>query len=336
MDIKKVLKDLCAIEAPSGREIVDEENLKTIVLPYFDKYEKLECNSYLFTKESKIKNAPNFLLDAHFDQIGFIVTSISDEGFLKFISLGGLDVRTLVSSRVNVLGYNKTIDGIICSKKSYSTPIKLEDLYIETDMTKSELEEAGIFVGTTGTLCSDIPCLNENLYTDRSLDNRSSAAVIMYAMYLLENKDLSCNVCMLLSSQEESQGAGAKTGTFKVEPEKAIVVDVDFGATPETDKKDTLELSKGPSIPISVQCDRKMTKKLLSISKEKEIPAHPILNPTSTGTNASHVPFGIGVPTAVVGLPLRNMHTVYETVDIRDIEHSGRLIAEYLISEYGM
>lgn len=336
MDIKKLLSDLCAIEAPSGREITDEDNLKSIVLPYFDKYEKLECNSYLFTKSSKVENAPNFLLDAHFDQIGMIVTSVSEEGFLKFISLGGLDVRTLISSKVNVLGYNKTISGIICSKKTYSTPIKLDDLYIETDLTKNELEEAGITVGTTATLFSDKPFINDELYVDRSLDNRSSAAVIMYAVSLLANKELSCNVCMLLSSQEESQGAGAKTGTFKVDPEKAIVVDVDFGATPETDKKDTVELSKGPTIPVSVQCDRKMTKKLIAIAKEKEIPAHPILNPTSTGTNASHVPFGIGVPTAVIGLPLKNMHTVYETVDIRDIEFSGKLIAEYLISEYGI
>lgn len=336
MDIKKTLKDLCAIDAPSGREVVDEDNLKNIVMPYFDKYEKLECNSYLFTKLSKTPNAPNILLDAHFDQIAMIVTGVSEEGFLSFGTLGGMDIRTLVSSKVKVLGYNQTIEGIICSKKIYSTPIKRDELYIETDMTKKELEDAGIIIGTTVTLYSDSPVLNEYLYTDRSLDNRASAAVIMYATSLLADKDISCNVCMLLSSQEESEGAGAQTGTYAVDPERAIVVDVDFGATPETDKKDTFELSKGPSISISVQCDRKMTKKLLAIAKEKEIPANPALNPTSTGTNAAHVPFGIGVPTAVVGLPLKNMHSNYETVDIRDIENSGKLIAEYILSEYGI
>ena len=275
-------------------------------------------------------------MDAHFDQIGLIVTSVSDDGFLKFISLGGLDIRTLISSKVNVLTEKDIIQGIICSKKIHSTPIKSEDLFIETDMTKEELEALGVGVGTVATLCSDPTELSEYTYTDRSLDNRASAAAIMYAIECLANYSLSCDVCMLLSSQEESQGAGAKTGAFFVDPEKAIVVDVDFGATPETDKKDTVELSKGPSIPISVQCDRKMTKKLISVSKKMDIPSNPVLNPISTGTNAGHVSFGIGIPTAVIGIPLKNMHTVYETVDIRDIEYTGKLISEYIKSEYGI
>ena len=334
MNIKETLKTLCSIDAPSGREIIDKTKLCDAIMPYFDEFTELNCNSYLFKKSCKKENAAKILLDAHFDQIGLIVTGVSDEGFLKFSSLGGLDIRTLISSKVKVFGENEEVFGVICSKKALSTPIKYEDLWIETDLTKAELDEKGIKVGSAGTLCSQPTLLSDNLYTDRSLDNRASAAAITYAVSLLSDKDLECDVYMLLSAQEESHGAGAKTGTFYVDPERAIVVDVDFGSTPETDKKDTFDLSKGPSVSISVQCDRKMTKKIISISKEKDIPAHPVLNPTSTGTNAPHVAFGIGVPTAVIGVPLRNMHTIYETVDIRDIEFTGKLIAEYILSEY--
>ena len=334
MEIKEILKELCAIEAPSGREVVDEENLKRIVMPYFDEYKKLNCYSYMFIKKCGKDNAKRVLLDAHFDQIGLMVTAVKDGGFLTFSSLGGLDTRTLVSSKVKVLTDDGYILGVICSKNIHSTPIKIEDLYIETDVTKEELEARGVCVGTVGTLYIDEPIISEFTYTDCSLDNRSSAVVNMRAVELLKDKELECDIYMLLSSQEESHGAGAMTGSVFANPDRAIVVDVDFGSTPETDKKDTFDLGAGPSIPISVQCDRKMTKKLLAISKEKEIPAHPALNPTSTGTNAIHVPFTIGIPTAVVGLPLRNMHTVYETVDIRDIESSAKLIAEYILSEY--
>lgn len=336
MNIKEVLSRLCQIDAPSGREVVDENNLCNIVMPYFDEYKKLNAHSYVFKKSCNKENAKRIMLDAHFDQIGLVVTKVTDEGFMTFSSLGGIDIRTLISSKVRILGDNGTIQGIICSKKPFSTPIKLEDLYIETDLTKSELEELGIRVGTAGTLLGESIELSENSYTDRSLDNRASAAAIMYAVELLKDKDLTADVYMLLSSQEESFGAGATTGTFYVNPDRAIVIDVDFGSTPETDKKDTVDLSKGPSLSISVQCDRKMTKKLISLAKEKEIPLHPILTPTSTGTNAGHVALGIGVPTAVVSVPLRNMHTVYETLDIRDIEYTGKLLAEYILSEYSI
>ncbi len=336
MNIKEVLKNLCALEAPSGREVVDENTLKDIIMPYFDTCTKLNCNSYLFAKKCGKENAPRILLDSHFDQIGLIVTGVSDNGFLSFSTLGGLDVRTLLSSKVKVFGKDSEITGVVCSKNVKPTPLKIENLLIETDLTKKELEELGIGVGSAGTLCGETITLSENVYTDRSLDNRASTAAIMYAVYLLKEKKIECDVYMLLSSQEESHGAGAKTGTYFVDPEKAIVVDVDFGATPETDKKDTFVLSKGPSISYSLQCDRKMTKKLIAISKEKEIPANPVLNPTSTGTNGGTVTFSTGVPTAVLGIPLKNMHTVFETIDVRDIEHTGKLISEYILSEYSV
>lgn len=168
------------------------------------------------------------------------------------------------------------------------------------------------------------------------MDDKSCAVAALIALEELKGKDLSCDICLLLSGQEESYGAGFRTGVFDACPDEILVVDVDLGNTPETDAAKTVKLGEGPSVAVSVQTDRKMTKELLRIAREREIPVQPAMNVKSTGTNASSAPFLLGgVPTAVIGLPLKYMHTCVETLYKKDLLNTGRLIAAYIEERFG-
>lgn len=129
--------------------------------------------------------------------------------------------------------------------------------------------------------------------------------------------------------------AGARTGTYAIMPDEALVVDVDFGTTPDVGKNKAGSPDGGPSIPLSIQTDRRMTLRLTEIAKEKEIPCQMTICPLSTGTNARAVAFSReGVPTAVLGVPLQNMHTGVEVFTEEDLENTAKLIAAYIIATH--
>lgn len=337
MEIKTLINNLCELNCVSGREQVCKDSLEMLLLPYYDEVINNVGGSSIFLKKGTLSQN-KILLDAHLDQIGMIVTGIRDDGLISFIGLGGLDVRTLHGSDVLLHG-KKDIKGIVTSKECYNggTPagIELSNLYIYTDMTKEELISAGVGVGTAASLYCEPMEFENDTVVNRSLDNRISIAVIAKAIEKLNDKKLNCDIYFVCSSQEESHGRGAKTAANIVCPDKAIIVDVDFGNTPDVDKNQSSILGKGPSIPISIEIDRKMTKKLISLAKVKEIPCQVVVNPTGTGTNASHfVNSQNGIPTAVIGIPQRNMHTALEVINILDVDYAAQLISEYILSQY--
>lgn len=339
MEIKNLITSLCRIDAVSGREHQCKNQLDELLSPYYD--EKIENvgGSCIYVKKGA-SSGKKLLLDAHLDQIGLMVTTVREDGLLSFIGLGGLDLRTLHASEIT-LHADRDIKGVIIADECYNggAPggLELSKLYIYTDMTKEELISAGVGVGTAASLnCTPMEFDNNNI-VNRSLDDRISIAVIAWTIEMLSDKKLDCDIYFVCSSQEESHGRGAKTAANIVSPDRAVVIDVDFGNTPDVDKNQSAVLGKGPSIPLSVEIDRKMTKKLISIAKDNEIPCQVILNPTGTGTNASHfVMAESGVPCAVVGMPQRNMHTALEVINIDDVENAAKLISKYIISEYGI
>jgi len=202
------------------------------------------------------------------------------------------------------------------------------------DMTKEELEAAGVRLGTKAnfgdTYCTPIE-LGEGQITGRALDNKAGCAAIMNAVALLDGKDLECDIYVVLSSMEETHMVGAKTSTYAIEPDEAIVVDVSFGHTPCSDKAKCVDCGKGATIVRSISLDRKLTERIIASAKaEEEIPHQIEYSPKSTGTNAAAIPFALdGVPCAVIGIPLKNMHSINETVHISDIESAAKIIARY-------
>ena len=164
------------------------------------------------------------------------------------------------------------------------------------------------------------------------LDNRCGVASLVKCAELLKDNETDYKVIILLSSQEETFGTGAKTGAFTIEADESIVVDVSFASQPDISGfYSSVELDKGPMICISSILNKEMSKSLESVAKNKNIPYQ--LEPIAgrTGTNADHISIsGKGVKTAVVSIPQRYMHTQNEVISVADVDNTAKLIAEYI------
>ncbi|MBQ8298249.1 MAG: M20/M25/M40 family metallo-hydrolase [Ruminococcus sp.] len=276
---------------------------------------------------------PSLLLDAHIDQVGFIVTYITDEGFVKFGNLGGIDRRLLPAQQVVIHGKN-SVKGVICSVPPHlggsdGVP-QIDEFSIDTGMTAEELKK---IVSPGDSVTFDIKCreLLGNRLTGCAMDDRSGIAAILYALELLRDSRLSYNVTVLFSAQEELGERGAKIGAYKINPDVAIAVDVSFGyAVGETEHKCGY-MGKGPMIGISPSLSREISDGLIKTAGNKGIPYQLEVMNGLTSTNADR--FAVnreGAKACTVSIPLRYMHTPVEVIDVEDVKLTGELLAEFI------
>lgn len=280
------------------------------------------------------KNRPHLLLDAHIDQIGMIVTYISDDGFIKVGNLGGLDRRLLPAQQVVIHG-KSDIKGVISSVPPHlsnkdSSVLKFSDVCIDTGMTKPELEK---IVSLGDSITFDVKCqeLLGSRITGGALDDRCGIASILYALSLLENAKLKYNVTVLFSSQEELGERGAKIGAYEINPDIAIAVDVSFAYSDGETAYKCGYLGKGPMIGISPSLSREISDELVNAAETSEIPYQLEVMNGLTSTNADR--FSVnreGAKACTVSIPLRYMHTPVEVIDINDVELTGKLLAEFI------
>ncbi len=276
------------------------------------------------------------LLDAHIDQIGMCVTNIDDEGFLHLTQVGGIDRRTMPGSAVTVFG-KETLTGIICTLPPHLShgdgkvdPVDKQA--VDLGMTKEEVEKL-VSVGDRVVLTNPVKKLLNNRVSGTALDDRSGCACIIRAAQLVKDQSPDCCVMVVCSTREEVGGQGARIRAYTLEPTEAIAVDVSFATQPGTSGL-TAELGGGPMIGFSSALDRKMSKKLIRLAKEQNIPYQLEAMGGRTGTNADCI--GIsrgGVRTGLISIPQRNMHTPAEVCDLEDMENIAKLIAAYIMDD---
>lgn len=280
---------------------------------------------------------PLLVLDAHIDQIGMIVTYITDDGFIKIGNLGGIDRRLLPAQPVVIHG-KKDVKGVICSVPPHLTAngsevLSFDDTAIDTGMTKAELEEI-ISLGDTVTF--DVKCreLLNGRVTGGAFDDRSGIVSILYALELLKDKKTAYNVTVVFSAQEELGERGAKIGAFEINPDIALAVDVSFAYAQGEDEQKCGYLGKGAMIGISPSLSREISDGLINTATENNIPYQIEVMNGLTSTNADQYSVSReGAKACTVSIPLRNMHTPVEVIDLKDIELTGKLIAEFIKGE---
>ena len=281
----------------------------------------------------------HFLLDAHLDEIGMVVTSITDDGFIKVGKCGGIDLRMLPAYEVSVWG-KKEIKGIIStlpphlqSSDDAEKAPKIEQISIDTGYSRDELEKL-VLLGDRVTFKRNFTKLLNDFVSASCLDDRSGVCAILLA--LDELKKLPCKVTVMFSSQEEVGTRGAKIGPYKKNVDEAIVVDVSFGYTPNCDREDCGELSKGSMIGFSPILDKTMSRMLVDVAKRDSIPYQTEIMTGKTGTNADVISISeSGVKTALISIPEKYMHQPVEVVDINDIEAVKELIIAYIKERVG-
>lgn len=275
------------------------------------------------------------MLDAHIDQIAMLVTDVDDNGFLTVAKSGGIDIRTLPSRRVTVHSKEK-ITAVFCSTPPHlsSGEIEYNDISaIKLDTALGKKAKDIVSIGDYVTFSAK-PCeLMGNRVSGRSFDNRASVALIIEVAKRLKDKELPFNIAFVLSDSEELGLRGTRTATYKVEPNEAIVLDVSFGDGIGISENDCGKLGEGAMIGVSPALDRKISQKLINIAKEKEIPYQIEAMGAKSGTNADMVSVSReGVRTVTLSIPLRNMHTEVEVLDLSDLETACDLICEYILS----
>lgn len=317
----------------------NEENASKLAACEISKYADVtvdKFNNVIATFGNKDANK-HILLDAHIDQIGMIVTHIDEKGFIKFASCGGIDPRILPGMSVKILG-KENVTGIVSNIPPHLSSLgsdkflPINELSIDTGMEKEDLEEVISIGDRIKFNFSPIELLN-NRISSQGIDNRAGVAAIVHCAEILFGVGalLPYKVTAVFSSQEETSGLGARTKSFEISPDEALVVDVSFARQPQFSENSQAKLSKGPMIGIAPILSRKISNKLIKISKESEIPYQLEVMGGRTGTNADSIAVSkAGVKTGLISIPIRYMHTQNEVVDIEDVKMTGKLMAYYI------
>lgn len=335
--MKDTLRDLSLFNAPPGNEEALARYISNTFSEYLDSINIDSFNNFCGIKKSKMNNPKKIALYAHMDEIALMVTDIDKNGFIKFIPVGGIDSRILLSQEVIIHG-KKDILGVIGAKPphlqtdSEDKEIKIDRLYIDIAMTNEQAKEI-IRIGDYITFKGKWTELRNNIVSSKSLDNRAGVAAILQVMKNLNKESLNVEVSCNVTTQEEVGLRGAKVNSFSIQPDLAIVVDAGFGDMPGLEKDETFILGKGPAIAIGPTLHRNLSKELIKFANINNIPIQIDVEPGNTGTEAWAIQVsGTGVPVILISIPLRYMHTTVETINIDDAENTAKLISGFILS----
>ena len=334
MKTKELIKKLVSVPAVGGDEDRLIEVLKELLAPYGE-VRVDAMNNVLCT----FGKGHHILLDAHIDEIGFVVTSITDDGFLKISPCGGVDRRMLLGAEVTVWGKDE-IFGVISTLPPHLQKAEdekkvpeISELSVDVGMSKEEAEKR-IPLGSRITFKRHFTDLIGNHISSNCLDDRAGVASIILA--LEELKKLPVKVTALLSTQEELGTRGAKIGPYGLEVDEAIAIDVSFAYTPGCDKEDCGEIGKGAMIGFSPILDKNISNGLVAAAKSANMRYQTEVMSGRTGTNADVITISeSGIRCGLLSIPLKYMHTPVEVVDVTDIESVAALITAYVKGKAG-
>ena len=337
-EVSALLKELCAAKGVSGAE---SEAAKTAA-KLLEKYMPVKIDALGSVTGTVGDGETHILLDAHLDQIGLIVTAIDETGFLKVAKCGGADIRVLAAAEVTVHG-KEDIFGVITSTPPHLSKPEdtnkakgFDEIAVDIGMTKEEAEKI-VSLGDRITFNGAYSELLGNRVASPSVDDRAGVAAILRCLELIRDKKLNCRISVMFSVQEETGGSGAQTGAFTAAADEAIAVDVSFATAPGIGGEKYAKLGEGTMIGYAPSLDYAMSRKLSEIAENKNIPNQTEVMGGKTGTNCDEIQIsGRGVKTALLSIPLRNMHTAIEVCDLADIESTAKLMAEYITERGGM
>ena len=336
MEYMTILKELSTFTGVSGSEKEISEYIANLFKKYCDKVEIDKFYNVSGYKKGSDAAGKKIMIMAHHDEIGMLVKSIDDKGFIKFTNIGGIDSKILLAQEVVVHG-SKEVYGVIGAKPPHllkpeevKKAAKMEDLYIDTGLSKDSISKL-VSIGDVITFKTYPFELKGNKLSSKCLDNRAGVSVLLDIMERLSKLNHTHDVVFVATSQEELGLSGAKIAAYNINPDMAIVIDACHGEIPDTAKDETYALGKGPAIAIGPNLHRMYTKKIMDVAKEENIAYQVDVEPGNTGTEAWATQVSrSGIPTLLISIPLKYMHTTIETVQINDIKNAGKLVSRFV------
>ena len=334
MQMEEMLRLLCEAPGAAGEEGGARAVARRLLEPA-GPCEETPLGSLLCTVRTGSEGAPHIMLDAHLDEIGLIVHTIDDSGFIRVTNCGGVDRRLLPASAVVIHG-REPVPAIVCAPPEaleaefYKKPGKIDSFALDAGLGAARARE---LIAPGDRVTSDVPfrALGNDLITGKALDNRAGCAAVIRAAQLLNEDGPDCTITAALTSMEEVGGTGAKTAAYRLAPSHAFVVDVSFGHCEGVPRHKTAALGSGPMLGFAPCLCTRMARELAGCAEKNGIPITFEVMGGRTGTNADSIASCRGgVRTALLSIPERSMHTPVEVVSIADIEAVARLIAAYI------
>ena len=331
MEIKAFLREVTSRRGLSG----DERPAAQWIAERFSEYCDEVKTDAMFSVVGRIKGeGPRLAFVAHLDEIGLMVVKIEEDGSLRLGQVGGLDPRILPGMRLTVYG-RETLPGIVGAKAPHLLSAeerdkaqKLEDVYVDLGLPADKVREL-VRVGDQVQLEHRFTELKNGRISSKTLDDRCCVAILYRAMQHLQGLRHQADLYFIASSQEEVGGRGAMTSAFHTEPDMAMVLDVGFAHQPGCDKDATMAIEK-PLITLGPYLNPVLTAKLEEVAGRIKAEVQKEVAPRGTGTDTDEVAASrSGVPCVLIGIPVRNMHTAVEVLDMNALEEAARLVAHF-------
>lgn len=331
MELLKTLTELCAQRGVSGDEKNASEKAAQLLREYADVTTDAFGNVY-GTVGTHEQSKQTLLLEAHIDEIGMIVTYITDDGFLKISACGGTDERVLTAQQVTVCG-RQSLTGVVTSIPPHlqkdGESSESGSYYVDIGMTKAQAEKI-VSLGDRVLVENELEIMREHIVTSKALDDRSGVAAVLWALDKLKGKQTNYNISVLFAAQEETGERGAQTGAYRLSPDLAVAVDVSFAKTHFESEEDCGIMGRGVMIGVAPSLCAELSDAFINTAKQSDIPYQIEVMNGKTGTDADKISVTkSGVKTVTLSIPLKYMHTPTEVLDLRDIDYTASLIAEF-------
>jgi putative aminopeptidase FrvX len=341
LDLSAHLKELCAAPGLSGYEAPVRDLLRAAWTPLVDEIRQDPLGSLIATRRGTGEGRaarPRLMVAAHMDAIGLLVTCVEGE-FLRVTSIGGIDARVLPGQLVTVHG-RRDLPGVVAlpppfllQKQHRDGVAPTTELLIDTGLPAERLREQ-VEIGSLVSFAQPPRELQNGLLAAKSLDNRASLAALTVCLEALQGRSHAWDLLAVATVQEEVGLQGAAAAAFSLAPEMAVAVDVTWGTDANTREFGyrTFAVGGGPTLALGPNIHTGLHQALKAAAERAEVPlAVEVIWSGHSGTDAAAMQIArAGIPTAIVSIPLRNMHTPVEVVSLKDIQRTGRLLAEFV------
>ena len=331
MRTEDFLRQVTVLPGLSGNEGEVAQFIAEAFRPFCDEVKIDQLNSVIGHIQG---NGPKVMLCAHLDEIGLMVSDIEKDGSLRMRNVGGVDPRILPGMRVTVYGREKLM-GVIGAKaphlltseerkKNYAR----EDLYVDLGMSTQRVHEL-VHIGDCIALEGGFTPLLNNRYASKTVDDRACVAILLRTMEALQRVDTRADLYFVASCQEEVGSIGAMTTAYGIYPDFAVALDVNHAKTPGSPDLESFDMGS-PLATMGPYIHPMLRSKLAEIAKEHNITLQSAVAPRYTSTDADDIGLARdGVPSVLLELPIKYMHTSVETFDMHTLTECARLLTAY-------
>jgi putative aminopeptidase FrvX len=335
MAFVEMLEKLSNAYGVTGREEEVADLMKKFLKPYVDEVREDKLGNVIGIRRGK-KDALKVMLAAHMDEIGLLVKAITKDGFLLFTKIGGIDDRVLLAQKVIVCTEKGPLHGIVGSKPPHiqkeeerKKVVTFDDLFVDVGAeTEKEARSMGVKIGDVMVFDVRFGKIGKDIVIGKALDDRVGCAVMIEVLKRLKKTD--CTVYVVGTVQEEVGLRGAQTSAFGIDPDVGFALDVTVaGDMPFLREGDApIRMRKGPSVSVAdsgLITHPKVLRLLVNAAEEEKIP-YQLETGLQGSTDAARIALTReGVPSGVISVPTRYIHSATLMLSLQDTENVIKL-----------